>query len=659
MSRLNKTLADYMVIAVSPALIMVLIGSLIYFLLDVFYRGSYSERVHFVFSAFIFAAVLVGRIAIELGAERAMMYAMPLALVTALALTTFLDVPLVAVVILIGLIWWSAHKLTIDCTLIDESQDASGEGLLEMAGLVKRPTPQAPPPEPEKPAEPDKPPEGGTSPQVRSRPWWERLLDPAKRPHAPGVWIVYFSLVALPLFGLCQRFISPGDAARRLYAFQLTCVYCAAALGLLLTTSFLGLRRYLRQRRLQMPSAMAGSWLFIGCAMIVGLLGIAALLPRPGAEYAAAKLPTVIRSPDQKASPHGVGDRAAEEGAKGAPPGSRKPEEQGKDEAPAGAGNAPSKGDTPAKTEPEGKGKDATDDQAKSSGGADAKSDRSGQKPSDGNGQGKSGQEQSGKGKSSQEGSGKGESGKEGSGKEGSGQERRDKAAADAKDDRPEAKAKEAERSGARSGTPRPPPSAPRVPLDWLGPSASALLKWAFYGLLIVIGGYALWRSRKEVAGAFRRLLAAWRAFWAWLFGRKTAGAEAAAAADAPPPAPPVRRLADFVDPFAAGTAGRLSPDELVRYSFEALEAWGRETGAPRHPDQTAHEFAQQVGILAEPLARDARLLADLYCRVAYAPGTLPRRSLRPLETFWRNLLAGCRSETLLEGPLPRDGRIG
>jgi len=33
-------------------------------------------------------------------------------------------------VILIGLIWWSAHKLTIDCTLIDESQDSSGEGLL-------------------------------------------------------------------------------------------------------------------------------------------------------------------------------------------------------------------------------------------------------------------------------------------------------------------------------------------------------------------------------------------------------------------------------------------------------------------------------------------------------------------------------------------------
>ena len=27
------------------------------------------------------------------------------------------------------LIWWSAHKLTWDCTVIDDSQDASGQGL--------------------------------------------------------------------------------------------------------------------------------------------------------------------------------------------------------------------------------------------------------------------------------------------------------------------------------------------------------------------------------------------------------------------------------------------------------------------------------------------------------------------------------------------------
>src|SRR5260370_42515413 len=36
---------------------------------------------------------------------------------------------------LIAVAWWCAHKLTWDCTLMDEKQDASGQGLLQTAGL--------------------------------------------------------------------------------------------------------------------------------------------------------------------------------------------------------------------------------------------------------------------------------------------------------------------------------------------------------------------------------------------------------------------------------------------------------------------------------------------------------------------------------------------
>ena len=45
--RLLPTLADYVVIAINPALIMGLIGSLVYFLLEVFYAGQYPERLQF------------------------------------------------------------------------------------------------------------------------------------------------------------------------------------------------------------------------------------------------------------------------------------------------------------------------------------------------------------------------------------------------------------------------------------------------------------------------------------------------------------------------------------------------------------------------------------------------------------------------------------
>ena len=63
--RLLPTLADYVVIAMNPALIMGLIGSLVYFLLEVLYAGRYPDRLQFALSAFVFASVLVSRIAIE------------------------------------------------------------------------------------------------------------------------------------------------------------------------------------------------------------------------------------------------------------------------------------------------------------------------------------------------------------------------------------------------------------------------------------------------------------------------------------------------------------------------------------------------------------------------------------------------------------------
>ena len=122
--------------------------------------------------------------------------------------------------------------------------------------------------------------------------WWDRFLERRRRPHAPGVWVVYFSLAALPIFGFGQAFIPVSNVGSRQYAFVLLCVYVAAGLGLLLTTSFLGLRRYLRQRRLEMPGAMAGTWLATGAVLIVGLLVLAMLLPRPNAEYAISQLPT-------------------------------------------------------------------------------------------------------------------------------------------------------------------------------------------------------------------------------------------------------------------------------------------------------------------------------------------------------------------------------
>ena len=113
--------------------------------------------------------------------------------------------------------------------------------------------------------------------------------------------------------------IDAGDLERRRASFWLMIVYVGCGLGLLLTTCFLGLRRYLRQRRLRMPAAMTGAWLTAGGLLIVALLVIGAVLPRPDAEYSLFNL-SPAKSPKRGASKYAMkGDRPGEgEGRPGA-----------------------------------------------------------------------------------------------------------------------------------------------------------------------------------------------------------------------------------------------------------------------------------------------------------------------------------------------------
>ena len=94
--------------------------------------------------------------------------------------------------------------------------------------------------------------------------------------------MVYFSLLALPLFGIGQMLLPGGDTDSRRAGFAFLFVYMAAAVGLLLTTSFLALRRYLRQRHLKMPGLIAFGWLKFGAGVAGLVLAAALLLPRPG-----------------------------------------------------------------------------------------------------------------------------------------------------------------------------------------------------------------------------------------------------------------------------------------------------------------------------------------------------------------------------------------
>lgn len=299
--RKRRTLADYVGTAISPALIIGMVLSLTLFLLQVIYTGKFEGGFRWVLVWFVIASVLIARISIEQGSQVAGVFGTALGIAT--ALVTMLFAPetksgVNSVIVVWGLmilIWWCSSKLTWDCTLIDDSQDASGEGLLQAAGLHNI--------------------DGGgegelASPEEQHEttagdvriPVWKRVLfnraARADKPHSPGMWIVYVALVGLPVMGVGQRWLEREEQA---LGFVLLFAFVASAMGLLLTTSFLGLRRYLRQRNLQMPGNVTRSWLVTGTVVLLGILLGALLVPRPGASYsvdAIVKRSLVDDSPD-------------------------------------------------------------------------------------------------------------------------------------------------------------------------------------------------------------------------------------------------------------------------------------------------------------------------------------------------------------------------
>jgi hypothetical protein len=628
--RLQKTLVDYLVIAISPALIITLVGSLVFFLLEVFYHGTFQLRLHYVFALFIIGAVLISRISIEEGRERALLFALPLAIVTMLAINKFVrfqgnmstSFSFIINLGLIGLVWWSADKLTWDCTLIDEDEEDSGEGLLEAVGL-DRPGKAALEKEIAPPAASGEP-EVTTSRHRKPTSWWERFIERRRRPHAPGVWIVYYSLAALPLFGIGQMFLPVGSLIARQYAFCLLCIYTASGLGLLLTTSFLGLRRYLRQRRQEMPLAMVNLWLIIGGLLIVGVMLAAMLLPRPNAEYAVSELPFRFGSPEQKSSPYGNGREGVNE---------KRPEargEQREGEPPKSASPNPSDNKTsqPLGKELSPKGQTQAERKDEDSRNSASRDPSRGKQPENTAGNKSPGTDESRAGRD------KAANAKQPEQKQDSGPQSPGKSTAD--------------KSPAENASPpqpinnRGPDGVPRMPpmLHPVLPAVSPLLlacKWLLYGALALMAIFSLWSSRDK-------LLAALGNFGQWLadFWHNLLPAAASDASpdeeQAGPGRAALRRFADFRDPFAAGIAGRYRPEELVRYTFEALEAWAQDHGYPREPEQTPHEFARRLAAQVSLLGDDAGQLADLYCQVAYAPGTLPAAPVARLSHLWQRL---------------------
>ena len=162
---------------------------------------------------------------------------------------------------------------------------------------------------------------------------------------------------------------------------------------------------------------------------------------------------------------------------------------------------------------------------------------------------------------------------------------------------------------------------------------------------VIAILGYLLWRYWAQVLDAIKNFVRSLQEFWARLFGGTRDAAELDSAEATAAVAPP-RPFADYADPFATGEAERWSREELLRYSFQAFEAWARERGCPRSPEQTPSEFAHSVAGRERRLAREVLQVADLYNVSAYAGRGSSSLNVAPLRRLWQVL----RSENATSG---------
>jgi hypothetical protein len=665
-----QTLADYVVVAIAPTLIVLVVGALLFFLIELFYPEAWHARLRWIFGWYAIAVVGISRISLEQGWAYASMFAAALSVAVALVVPP-MSWPLLAVV------WWAAHKLTRDTTLIDETQDASGQGLWETAVTG------APPP----PVTPEVVPDDAASHKRRQPPaavlfslvrQWLSGEEPP-RPHTPGRWVIYFCLAAVPLFGL-GGWLLPPDPARRAWAMQLLVVYTACGLGLLLSTSFLGLRRYLRQRQVIMPPEMTAIWLAAGSLTIVATLLIAAVLPRPRPEVSVLRLGQLVALNVRQASPWGWGregltDDTTPEAA--TTPGS--PEETSRE-----VGGRPSDEDgasgqrgqeaSPA-SQTQGRSGSATQSPTQGTSHASEHSQETGEgshktRPSPTDDANQPGNRSRETGNSQRERPGRGgerssqfATGRNSTSRSTARQANRETArqtdaarpqdshnALNGKTGQSEKSAQDGE-SGSDARKPADGSEAvstssqrrwaelPGALVRGVGQVVAALLRVAATVAGLCLIAFVLWTYRAELAEAWRKLLEDLAALW---------GSRRLAPTTSPPPATmaarPPRPFATYADPFATGSAGRMPWPELVRYTFSALEAWAREHGCPRPADQTPQEFVARLrsrqDLPGEPLA----LLAAWYSELAYAPQQMHRaRPLVPLKRLWEALRASCR----------------
>ncbi|GMW00919.1 MAG: hypothetical protein AMXMBFR84_20560 [Candidatus Hydrogenedentota bacterium] len=296
----GRTATDLLVDFFTPLMILLMVWSFLFFLLDV--RYVYTEDMDFYFRwvafSFMLGVVALNRLIARDGKDESIMYI--IALGGAIAMWTlattsmygvgsaargFLDRPGIALAFnmsTVVFLWWVVNRLTHECC-VDSNPEAGDVGI--MTGTVRKFQKAMQPKEKAGAYNPNITMEG-----VDPSEWTEPEKKKPKAPigaterlskRHPGISVFYFSVPVMIVFALGHRVIQHGGPMMLLAGNFYIGVYTVAALSLLMLTALGGLREYFRARRVRLPGGIGAFWLGLGFVMVLMVAAGAFVMPLP------------------------------------------------------------------------------------------------------------------------------------------------------------------------------------------------------------------------------------------------------------------------------------------------------------------------------------------------------------------------------------------
>lgn len=412
----------------------------------------------------------------------------------------------------------------------------------------------------------------------------EQAETPAAAPSKkhPGRWIIYFSLFSMVVFAVGQRLLPADDW--RLYERTFACLAgnLVCALALLLLTSLASLRLQCSQKKTRVPAGVGLFWTLAGAALILIVVSLASLPPRPVPPYLA-----------ESAAPLDI-DSLPDDGA-------------GEEERTA---SNETWGGLSRQIEMSLEKQERDTEQAKHD--------------FDGTGEGEKGagseELQKGKGTGGDE-KGVGQSPSAEPSQEHTGSPRRQRSA-------------KTRSEWDRSRTPPKAAPLPRPPLKALQTIGRivfvALLAAAFlWAALMLLAAFAKLNPLKKLSGRFRSLAARLRNLLAPRRRQRV-------------PAKKLRQALKEMDlymenPFQNPSLLRtMSPPELVRYTYKAFEQYAHVRGHTPEPGQTSVEFVQSLP--DEFHTREFHSLLKLFMLAEYSAHPIPEKTIPQLKEVWSKI---------------------